>query len=401
MQPRKPSIALVVPGLSLGGGVPAVATFLYRVLSESKRYTPHVISLATSARDQNSVRVISPASWLKGVQLTNSVWQSVPYRHVGAVFTEIEFQRYRTRHVLHELLGQHDMVQIVAGTPTWALVTKGYQGPVALQVATLTAVERVSRLRRTRGSRYIWLWLMTKIATAMEQAALRKVDAVFVENNWMFRHISREIKPKTVIFAPPGVDTDHFFPRMYESDGYILSVGRFSDQRKNIRLLFDAYHQLRQAVPQAPRLVLAGTAPTKLDWDHAVSLGISEWLKVHQSVSQEELANLYRGASLFVLSSDEEGLGMVILEAMASGLPVISTRCGGPETAVVQGITGYMTPVGDAHTLTLRMQELIQDVSMRRRMGQAGRQVAEERFSLDSAGKVYLEKYDVLLGTRG
>jgi glycosyltransferase involved in cell wall biosynthesis len=175
-------------------------------------------------------------------------------------------------------------------------------------------------------------------------------------------------------------------------------VGRFSDHRKNVRLLFAAYARLRQQYPDAPRLVLVGRAPLPADWAYAASLDIAQCIDIHEQVSNHALAEFYRNASLFVLSSDEEGLGIVILEAMASGLPVVCTRCGGPETAVIEGETGYLTPVGDANALADAMQQLLQNPSTRQQMGQRGRQVAEERFSLAAAGKIYLDQYDALLG---
>ena len=181
-------------------------------------------------------------------------------------------------------------------------------------------------------------------------------------------------------------------------DGYILTVSRLSDPRKNVRLLIDAYYHLRQERPSVPRLVLAGTtAPPPSDWEYAKTLGLAEHIEVRVNLSLGELAALYRDAAVFVLSSDEEGLGVVILEAMASGLPVISTDCGGPATAVLHGQTGLLTPVGDVKALAEAMRYLLTDVSLRRRMGQAGRERAEHVFSLDAAGQVYLRKYDELL----
>jgi glycosyltransferase involved in cell wall biosynthesis len=91
---------------------------------------------------------------------------------------------------------------------------------------------------------------------------------------------------------------------------------------------------------------------------------------------------------------------MVILEAMASGLPVISTDCGGPATAIVSGETGLLTPVGDAHALAEAMQTLWEQPDLRRRMGQAGRQRVEEHFSTEKAGRVYLDTYARLLESR-
>jgi len=88
---------------------------------------------------------------------------------------------------------------------------------------------------------------------------------------------------------------------------------------------------------------------------------------------------------------------MVILEAMASGLPIISTDCGGPATAVIPGENGLLTPVGNAQALAEAMQTLWEQPELRRRMGQAARQRVEERFSIEKAGQVYLDAYARLL----
>ena len=85
---------------------------------------------------------------------------------------------------------------------------------------------------------------------------------------------------------------------------------------------------------------------------------------------------------------------------MASGLPVVSTRCGGPETAVVDGKTGFLTPIGDARALADAVEHLLDDTALARRMGQAGRQVVEERFSIKATGAVFLDSYDEFFDCR-
>ena len=245
---------------------------------------------------------------------------------------------------------------------------------------------------------------MTRACTRIEDEALRRVDAVLVENDWMLEYLGQLGACRGVIYAPPGIDTDLFLPAPAgeAGEGFILSVARFSDPRKNVRLLFKAYAQLRQERPRAPRLVLAGTSgPTPADWAHAVALGVADHIEVRQDVPARELAELYRSASLFVLSSNEEGLGIVLLEAMASGLPVVSTRCGGPETVVTEGQTGFLVPVGDAPALAARIGTLLDSDAMRRAMGAAGRRVVVERFSLDAAASPFLQTYDELLAGAG
>jgi glycosyltransferase involved in cell wall biosynthesis len=144
-------------------------------------------------------------------------------------------------------------------------------------------------------------------------------------------------------------------------------------------------------------LVLVGTPPSTEILRYIADNDMTEKVRIHGNVNEIELARLYREAIAFVLSSDEEGLGIVILEAMASGLPVVSTNCGGPSTAIVEGETGFLTPVGDADAMAEAIKRLLDDPSLCQRMGRAGRRVAEDRFSLAVTGKVYLDHYDRLL----
>lgn len=397
----KPAIALVVPDLSVYSGVPAVALYLYRIITEAGRHRPELISIATSSSDRNSRRLRSPRTW-SGPRTSVEETRGHSYTHVGASLTELEFQRYRPRRVLTEELNRFDLVQIVAGTPPWTLVAKDFDGPIALQVATLTAVERESILRDTPWPRRGLMQVMSKINTALEPAALRLADAVFVENDWMYRRLLAECGPEKVIFAAPGIDVEFFQPGEYQASGPILSVGRFHDPRKNVPLLLRAYAQLRKARPDAPKLIMAGeVGPTESDLALAAELGILPHLEIQLAVSLDQLRELYRTSSMFVLSSNEEGLGMVILEAMACGIPVVSTRSGGPETSVVEGETGFLTPLNDAASMSQRMKELLGDEAMCRRLGANGRTRAVECFSLEATGRIYLEKYDELLNARG
>lgn len=395
---RKPLVALVVADLSVHSGVPAVALFLHRIISASGRYVPELVSLSSSIGDAASTHLTSPRSWFVGATKTTGVWQGLSYTHVGAELTELEFQRYRPRRVLTELLNRFDIVQVVAGCPPWAMVTKDYTGKVALQVATLSAVERATMLKQVGGVKRIWLWLMTKINTAIETPALDRADVVFVENKWMYDLLRERFASKRIVFAPPGIDTEFFQPADYAPTGYLLSVGRFGDPRKNLRLLFDVYHRLRQVQQDVPRLVLAGgLPPMQADMEYASSLGLLPFVDVFENVPAEKLRSLYQNASLFMLSSNEEGFGLVIGEAMACGLPVVSTRSGGPETLVVEGVTGHLTPVGDAEAMTAKTLSLLNDSDMRERMGQAARRRAVEHFSGEATGKEFLNQYDMLL----
>lgn len=399
-------VALVVPSLADGGGVPRVAHFLCRVLESSERYEPFLVSLAMSSRDAASLRLLDPSTWLRGIEVREGVWEGRTYRHVGAPISEVEFMRYVPRRALDDLLYDADLVQVVAGAPCWALTALRCEAPVLLQVATSTERERAPKHRVERGPVGAWRRAMTAVTARLDRAALRRADRVLVENRWMQQRGESVCEPGRVVFAPPGVDVNRFRPR---ADGgaptpepYLLSVARLDDPRKRVGLLFEAYARLSRRIERAPPLWLAGkSGPSDAAWRKARALGVAERIRYLGAPSDEELAELYRNALLFALSSDEEGFGLVLVEAMASGVPVVSTACGGPDDIVTQGDEGFLVPVGDADALAAAMERLIADPGRRATMGQRARRTAVRDYSFEAAGAAFLKEYDVLSGAAG
>ncbi|MCS4119418.1 glycosyltransferase family 4 protein [Salinibacter ruber] len=393
-------VAVVVPALATSGGVAGVARFVYQVLQEADGYEPSLLSVPLSSDDPASVRLTDPGTWTRGVQVREGTWEGHPYRHVGAMLSELEFQRYRPRSALTEILNRHDLVQIVAGTPAWALLTRNAVVPVALQVATLARVERESLLADTPGLLGLWRRGMVRVTDRLDHHALQYTDRIFVENDWMRTHLADHVDNDRLVFAPPGVDTSQFAPGDVppSEGGHLLSVGRLADPRKNIGLLFEAYAHLRAQMADPPPLVLAGrTGPSDEAWAHAQSLGVREQVTFHEDVSLETLVDLYRTAACYVVSSDEEGLGLTILEAMACGRPVVSTRCGGPSTVVVEGETGRLVPTGAPQKLADAIRDVLTNPDTANRMGRAGRTRIENEFSVDASKERFLRGYETLL----
>src|SRR5947199_7370878 len=99
-----PRIALVTHDYAASGGVSSMTSFLYRALRESGRFEPEIVSLALSASDPASVRLRSPGTWRQGGRRVNGLRDGTPFVHVGAFGCEFEFQGYRPRPGLTELL---------------------------------------------------------------------------------------------------------------------------------------------------------------------------------------------------------------------------------------------------------------------------------------------------------
>lgn len=390
-------IGLVVPALPLGGGVPAVARFVKDVALRDGRYELRVVSLSSSARDAEGLRVASPSSWWRGVGTSEGVWEGLPFMQIGAFGSEFEFQRYRPRRVLAQALSGCDLIQVVCGSPAWASSVLGLGKPVAMHVATRARVERRLRDGNARGFTDLWRKAMTEITDRMDDMALRQVDAIQVMNPWMLEYASEINMGRRIDlrYAPPGVDADLFRPldrRAQMKRSYILCVGRLSDPRKNITLLLEAFAKLAPSLRDEARLVLAGSSgPPEAFWSRVEALGVREQVSFVSRPEPDTLVRLYQGASVLVSSSDEEGFGVVLLEAMACGVPVISTRSGGPDGIITDGEDGFLVPLGDASAMSARLARVLQEPALNIQMGDRARQTIERRYDERVAGEAFID----------
>ena len=103
---------------------------------------------------------------------------------------------------------------------------------------------------------------------------------------------------------------------------------------------------------------------------------------------------VYAALDVFALSSDSEGLPLVIVEAMASGLPVVSTAVGGIPAVVVEGVTGALVPAGDVNALSARLGDLAASPTLGVRWGTEGRRRALARYSADRMVDDYFAIYE-------
>src|SRR5439155_18660509 len=257
--------------------------------------------------------------------------------------------------------------------------------------------DRASRIQKARTLRRWWLWAMTPLAEQYERGALRIASEVFALSNYTLASVRAVLGNGSGILAACGVDTNSFDPAPTQPKKFILCVGRLDDPRKNIALLVEAYARLRRNVPNAPELWLVGPQPPPEAMRLIQKHGLTETVRLQGPRKPAELPQLYQSALCFVLSSDEEGLGIVLLEAMACGVPVVSTACGGPESVIEHGRNGWLTPPGDAEALAQALGQLVADPALRERMGRQGRKTCVERFSLTAASGVFLEKYEETL----
>jgi glycosyltransferase involved in cell wall biosynthesis len=124
-----------------------------------------------------------------------------------------------------------------------------------------------------------------------------------------------------------------------------------------------------------------------------VDLGLEKHVELCGEVSSEEVASRLRGSDALVLPSLDEGLPTVILEAMASGIPVVASDCGGVREAITDGVEGFVVPPRDSGALTRALERLWREPELRARMGEAGRRTVTSRFTLERQLDEFLVMY--------
>lgn len=400
-------IGLVVPALEQGGGVPSVAEFVYQVIQRTGRFDVRLISLSTSAVDDLSVAITRPSSWLRGVQVQEGIWRGRPFTRVGVLASELEFQRYKPRNALAEVVADCDVLQVVCGSPAWANSVVGMGKPVALQVATRVKAERRCRDASPKDMEGWWRKAMTAVTNRLDDRALRAVDAIQLENLWMLdysRQINSGRADVDIRYAPPGVDAKLFHPlaeRPSLAKPYILCVGRLDDPRKNISLLLNAFKRLPASLSHVQLVTAGSDRPPPAYWTQVDAMGLQDRVRHILRPETDELVKLYQQATVFALSSDEEGLGVVILEAMACAVPVVATRCGGPDGIITDGKDGFLVPLDDATAMADRLAVMCSETWRNQQIGREARTTIEARYADEVAGQAFVDVWDRLLQKTG
>jgi glycosyltransferase involved in cell wall biosynthesis len=176
----------------------------------------------------------------------------------------------------------------------------------------------------------------------------------------------------------------------------LLGVGRMAT-KKGFHVLVGALPRLFAGAPEA-HVVLAGGGD-RLEELRAATASWRERVHFPGPVLHDTLPDLYRAADLFVLPAihdakgNVDGLPNVILEAMASGLPVVASDLSGIPLAVEEGVSGRLVPEGDGAALAEALLALARGTPERRRMGEAARRRAERDLSWDAVAARYRAAY--------
>jgi glycosyltransferase involved in cell wall biosynthesis len=258
-------------------------------------------------------------------------------------------------------------------------------GPIAYLAAHRSRAPYIVSLRGADvpGHQPEQLRRQHQLAGAVIRFLWQRATAVVANSAGLAETAKRFAPELPIAIVPSGVNTDFFTPAAEPlQTPHMLYVGRLS-QEKGVDVLLQALARLtgdwQLSIagdgPERPHLeAMAGPRVRFLGWQDKC-----------------ELRKRYQEASIFVLPSRYEGMANVVLEAMASGLPVVATTVGGNAELIVPGETGRLVPPDAPDALAEALQPLLHDPELRIRYGRAGRTRVEQHFGWRATAEAYIQ----------
>ncbi|AOY87510.1 hypothetical protein BKP64_04610 [Marinobacter salinus] len=205
-----------------------------------------------------------------------------------------------------------------------------------------------------------------------------------------------------LVVMTPGVDVDRFRPASqnrpsrWPGKRVVLTVGRLQ-KRKGHDMMIRALPLIRNQIPDAHYCIVGGGEEESALRSLASSLKVRDLVEFAGELNDQDMLECYQQCDLFALpnrrvNNDDEGFGMVLLEAQSCGRPVLAGDAGGTRETLIQGDTGVIVDCTEPEPLANKVNELLGDPSQLDKMGQAGRVHMEKNFSWDELAVRAIER---------
>jgi D-inositol-3-phosphate glycosyltransferase len=346
------------------------------------------VDIFTRSQDPTITRVVPMADSVRVIHLPAGPEAPLPrervHEHLDEFVDGVEAWRL-TRGVDYDLIHAHYWLSGVVGLT----LRERWTIPMLQMFHTLGDLKNRVARRAADLEPAVRLREEARVIASAE----RLVAASVAERAHLVRHAGAD--PERIAVVPCGVDTELFTPGDAEAaratlgrsgDPLILYVGRLAPI-KGLETLLDAIALLARRGRRVRLVVVGGDADEPQDGHEAglrariTTLGIGDLVSFAGPQPQETLRTHYVAADVTVLPSHYESFGMVALEAMACGSPVVASRVGGLTTTVRDGVTGFLVAEGDVNALAGRLETLLADPDLRWRLGREGiRWAAQHRW---------------------
>ena len=242
-------------------------------------------------------------------------------------------------------------------------------------------------------------WILRRLIKGLLERADRVVGQSSNTNANVGRFYTKAVEP---VLIPLGIERPTIEPAaradygLGADDVLLVTVGRLV-ARKALDQLLDLLPRLTE---RQVKLLVIGTGPEEGALRaRAADRGVAERVHFLGGLSDQEKFDVLGMADLYVSSSQHEGFGLVFLEGMAAGLPVICYDHGGQTDFLVDGETGYLVPLNDKEMLERRIRELVIDAALRQKIADINRQRVE-RYFIEEMARAYEEQFELAIGAR-
>ena len=311
--------------------------------------------------------------------------------HVHGVFVNRLLQRIE---------GQFDLINVHTPLPPVVNTSLPLVTTVHSPMRADTAAMPVSDLRT------LALHVQTPVAQRIEAALLHRSHKIAAVASWVAEALRPYgVDPAEVTVTGNGVEARFLVaPTVRGKEPTVLYVGRLASGKGLPELVSAARTVVDRHQDPALRFVLVGKGPLLSRLRHLVSeAGLQGQFRFWGDITAErrdELVRLYSRSSIFVLPSHHEGMSTVLLEAMACGLPVVSTAVGGAPEVVVDGENGLLVPPQNPKALAEALLTLLGDNRLCQRLGRNAQATIERHHTWDTVGARYVACYEQVLDDR-
>ncbi|MDQ6830147.1 MAG: glycosyltransferase [Gemmatimonadota bacterium] len=218
----------------------------------------------------------------------------------------------------------------------------------------------------------------------------QRSDRMTAVSAWLAREATAVAPSATPAVIPMPIVPGMFTPGVHATDDRLLFVGKLNEQ-KGIRHLLGALARTRHT---ASLDIVTGVGSDEGATRRLASeLGVAARIRWHPLLQHDELAALYRAATVLVMPSIDEGLGLVAAEALLCGTPVVAFDSGGVPDIVHHGETGLLVPPGDAGALAGAIDDLLDRPDRGESLGRAGREFVMRTMSPDAVATKFRDVY--------
>ncbi len=287
-----------------------------------------------------------------------------------------EFWRYRI-HIAH--------------THSWATLMEGMIGAKLAAVPIIIHGEHGTMQTESKLHIFVqrWFWRRTDLMLSVSEVLRENLHRTFDFPKERIQVVRNGVDLSRFDLSRNGIDYKARLglppeALVFGAVGRLVPVKAYPVLLKAAKLVF-------REIPAA-HLAIVGDGPLRHELVH-LARDYNMMDRVHFLGARKDVSEILRAFDVYVLCSESEGMSNTILEAMASGRPVVATAVGGNPELVVDGETGLLVPPNHPHHLATALAKLLREPARRQCLGQRGRQRVEERFSLESMVRNYARVY--------